>query len=222
MLTKHDREQLRVHYLNRFRNQSFDSRLPVDQTETKEYKQVYRRVSNAEAELQDARYELYELNQAFDTISREERIRKLKAEVGIRDVIEALLQEVYERTQQSSKLTGCNYSSRHELSNAYGRLRQWVVSGQFGSACGQRYNTLFVEYELMSAATRIMSHDDTRKGESLRERVWDRRQAVWKEWCDAEQPRIDSFHCITCDAECDYSELDWRGVCPTCQEKEDD
>lgn len=223
MLTNHDRTQLRVHYLNRFRDQAHADRLPVDQAETKEYKQVYRRISNAEAELRDARHELYELNQAFDTVSHEELVRKAKAEIGIRDHIEALLQEVFDRAQQSTKLMGSQFSYRHELPNAYATVSQWVRSGKFGTSNrGARYNKLFVEYELTSAAARVMSYDDTKKGESLRERAWDKRQAVWKEWCDADQPRIDSFHCTTCDAECDHSELNWLGVCPTCQEKEDD
>lgn len=225
MLTNNDRERLRVHYLNRFRNQSFDGHLPVDQTETNEYKIVDRRIKNLEAELTDARRELYELNQAFDTISREERVRVAKIQLGVRSDIDALLQEVYGRAQQCTKLQGDQFSARHELPNAYYKLSAFVTRGAFGGAQSfkyphRRYNPLFVEHELMSAAARVMYYDNTKKGRDLSNRTWLRRNDIWKQWSDADQPTIESYHCVKCNAE--GEKFDWRGVCPTCQEKEDE
>lgn len=194
MLTRDERSERHIHYINRFRNRSFENTLEIDQTETKEYKQIDRRIKNLEVELQDARHELYELNKAFDTISREQTVRKAKAQVGIDNATDALLGEVYQRCQQATKLMGGDYSYRHELPNAYADIRNWVVNGVFANGRYRApdgdydYHPLHVEYRLLCAATRIMYHDNTKKGEPLCERINTARNKAWVRYTDAEHP----------------------------------
>lgn len=194
MLTQQERAEWRTHYINRFRNRSFDGTLEIDQTETKEYQQIDRRIRKLENELQDARQELYELNQAFDTISREETVRKSKAQFGVRPEIDALLGEVYQRCQQATKLMGSDYSYRHELPNAYAYVRNWVVNGTFGTGRysahdgDYEYHPLHIEYQLLVDAGRIMYHDNTKKGAPLCERVQSARMKAWERYADADHP----------------------------------
>jgi uncharacterized protein YdcH (DUF465 family) len=190
MLTSNERKELRIHYVNRFRNQNTEGRLPVDQTDTKEYKRLDRTIKNLEAELQDARHELYELNNAFDTVSHEETVRKNKAKLGVRDEIDAILKEVYERTQQSSKLRGENLSWRHSLPSAYAAVVQYVNHGKYGKSYDRdrEFDPLFIEYQLMDAAGRITWHDNTKKGQPLYNRVNSIRNDAWNRWNAADRP----------------------------------
>lgn len=191
MLTREERAERRIHYINRFRNRSFENALEMDQTETKEYKQVDRRIKNLEAELQEARNEKYELNQAFDLVQREETVRKAKAVHGVDQAIDALLGEVYERTNQSTKLKGADYSYRHNLPNAYSAVRQFVVNGLFGNQYYDKkrdWHPQYLEYQLLANAMTIMWHDNTKKGQPLSDRVMAARDKAWKRWCDLGQP----------------------------------
>jgi hypothetical protein len=189
MLTETDRNEMREHYLVRFRNRSIEGNLEVDQTETKEYQQLDRRIKNLEAELQDSRKELYILNMAFNAASREERVRVAKKALGIRPETEQLLEDVHARAQQSGKLRGDNASYRSRVKNAYHAVRQYVVSGKFGSSCNDRdYHPMYVEQALIGDALAVMYEDTTKKGEPLLDRVRDYRQKVWKEWGDLGQP----------------------------------
>jgi hypothetical protein len=188
MLTTNERKERRTHYLNRFRNRSFGGKLEIDQTETKEYQQIDRRIKNLEAELQESRHELYELNRAFDVVSREEVVRKAKKLLGVRDEVDALLTEVYERAQQCTKLKGADKSWKHRLPHAYGDVRQYVKSGVYGREANRRFHQLFMEYELMQSAMRVMWHDNSKKGQPLYERANKVRNECWERFNNAGRP----------------------------------
>lgn len=190
MLTQTDRNEFRDMYTTRFRNRSIEGNLEADQTETKEYQRVDRRIKNLEAELQDARQELYILNQAFDAVSREERVRVAKKALGVRPEAEQLLQDVFDRAQQSGKLRGDNASYRSRVKNAYYDVAAYIKSGRFGSSynTGRDYHPLYVEQSLIADALEVMYQDETKKGAPLFERVREYRQKVWTEWGDLGQP----------------------------------
>lgn len=188
MMTQNERDERRVHYLNRFRNRSFEGTLEIDQTDTKEYQQADRRIKNLEAELQDARTELHILNKAFDTVDREQRVRVAKKSLGVRDQIDAVLEQVFDRTRQCTKLTGDGKSYKHDLPHAYADVRQYVVNGTYGRQTNRRFHQLHIEYYLMLAAARIMWHDNTKKGQPLYERVTKIRNECWARYNEAGNP----------------------------------
>jgi len=188
MLTQNERDERRVHYLNRFRNRSFEGNLEIDQTDTKEYQQTDRRIKNLEAELSDARAELHILNKAFDTVEREQRVRIAKKSLGVRDQIDALLTDVYARAQQCTKLMGAEKSYKHDLPHAYADVRQYVVNGTYGRQANRRFHQLHIEYYLVQAASRMMWHDNTKKGQPLYERVTKIRNECWARYNEAGNP----------------------------------
>lgn len=197
MLTKDDRAQFRIHYVNRFRTQSFEKRLPVDQTETKEYQRLDRVIKNLEADLQDARAERVELNRAFDFISAEERAREAKKALGVTGQIDALLTEVYERTQQATYLQGSSASYRSRLAASFRDLSSYVKHGSFysvtrGRANHNTYDTRYVIKVLLDDALTIMCNDRAKKGVPLYERVKAAQRIAFNVWIDAGRPiRVD-------------------------------
>lgn len=182
-----DRNERRTHFVNRFRGRSFEGNLEVMFDETKEAKRMATRIEQKEKELRELRTEEYIAKRAFATVRDEERVRLAKAAIGIRDENEALVQEVYERAQQVSKLRGENASWRSNVHNAYAQISRWVKHGEY-SRRERDFDPLFVEYQLISSARTIMYNDTAKKGADLNDRVIDRANDLWNQWNLAGQP----------------------------------
>jgi hypothetical protein len=189
MLTETDREERRVYFTNRFRDKSFEGDLQTSADDTAEVIELNRRIKNAEVELRDLNTELHVVKMAHRKVIDEQRVRIAKAALGVRDTTEALLTEVHDRAQQVKKLRGEDLGWRSRRGGDYPAVRQFVKSGTFGNGYNERdFHPLFVEQSLLGSAVGVLGEDNTKKGEALYDKVYDRFMKVRNEHIDAGQP----------------------------------
>jgi hypothetical protein len=194
MLTESERKEWRVHYKNRFDNRAFDGNLETIPEDTKEIEELDRAISNLEAELRDANTKRRIAQKAFAASRREMMVRLSRNALGVRDEITSLIEEVYERAQQSGKLRG--------VPHAYDKVSQFIKNGTYTnlhstnrySSFGNGYDNnrtfhpLFIEDQLVGAARTVMSYDTAKKGAPLYERAVNMSQKTWSRWNDAGSP----------------------------------
>jgi len=190
MLTTEEREERRVHFINRFRERSFSESLEREFTDTKEAVRMSSKIKSLENELSDIKRELYIARNAHSAIINEQRVRIDKKSLGIRDDVDALLVEVYERAQQVKKLRGENLSWRSRRGGSYPAIRHYVKAGKFGNGYDncRDFHPMFVEQSLLGDALGVLAEDSAKKGQELYQRVHDRYMKVRKEWTAIDQP----------------------------------
>ena len=188
MLTQSDRDRFKIHYTNRFRNRSFEGKLETTADDTKEIYQLTRRIDNLKAEVNEVVAERHIAEKAFQAVLREQQVKHRKDKLNVPADIDVLLTEVYARAQQCTKLMGAQYSDRHELPDAYAELRNYVVDGVFHdfrwSSEPRTWNPVFVIKSLLGSASKMMWHDNTKKGMPLANRVNAASRKAWKIWSD--------------------------------------
>lgn len=181
MRTMEQYRQLQIYWTNKWRGMwqtEGDFELtPYSETLELEVKRI-------SAELKAKTQELQVAKKTFNDVQREREIQARKAELGISQPVMALLEEVYQRTNEATKLKGNDYDLRHNLPLAYTQIRDLVKYGKYGNyidlAGGRKWTPVFITYNLLQAASQIMYYDTAKKGEPLRERVAAARQEAWE------------------------------------------
>jgi hypothetical protein len=189
MLTEDDRNNIRVRFTNRFRDKSFEGDLNADANETAELIQLDRRIKNLEADLHDTKQEMHIVKMAHRTVIDEQRVRTAKKSLGVRQIAEALLQEVYDRAQQVKKLRGEDLGWRSRRGGAYPAVRQFIKGGTYGNGYDKRdFHPIWVEKALLGDALVVLSEDTANKGHALYERVRKHYMKVMDEHVELGQP----------------------------------
>ena len=185
MRTTEEYKQLQIYWTNKWRGMwqiegAFDL---TPYSETLELE-----VNRLSAELTAKKQELQIAKKTFNDVQREREIQTRKTELGVSQPVMALLEEVYQRTNEATKLKGNDYDLRHNLPLAYADIRNFVKNGTYGAHAdlsnGRKWNPVFVTYRLMQSASQIMYYDTAKKGEPLRERVAAAQQEAWKVYND--------------------------------------
>ena len=183
MATTDEYKALGIKYLNRFLGLDFDGSLETNFYDTPTSIRLEQHIKNLEAEQREARLELLAAKKAHQKVIDERRVRLNKLQLGLTQPVEALLEEVYDRTQRATKLQGADRSYRHELPQAYADIRNFVKNGTYGAhpleAAGRKWNPVFVTYRLLVSAVNVLHHDQAKKGLNLSNRVDHARQAAW-------------------------------------------
>ena len=189
MRTMEQYKQLKIYWTNKWRKnfETFDT-TEDDFGLTCYAETLELEVKRISAELKAKTQELQVAKNTFNEVQREREIQARKKELGLSEPVAALLEEVYQRTNESSKLKGNGYGYQHNLPLAYADIRNFVKNGTYGAHAdlsnGHKWNPVFVTYRLVQSASQIMYYDTAKKGEHLKERVAVARQEAWKVYND--------------------------------------
>jgi len=185
MRTTEEYRQLQIYWANKWRG--ILSTEPV--FELTPYAEVLEsEVKELSDKLNDKRRELHVAKTLFVQIQKERAVQARKKELGLSEPVMALLEEVYERTNESTKLKGNNYGYRHNLPLAYADIRNFVKNGSYGVHAdlsnGRKWNPVFITHRLLQSAAQIMFYDTAKKGLNLSRRVDHALAEAWKVYND--------------------------------------